>query len=442
MTLQQPYLTRLKAVALLLLLFGGALALRPFLTSPGPLLAQLSSELGIEVQALGWLTSMPMLLMGVGALTASWLPKRLSSLPGVALSLGLLTLALVLRARVTMPLLWLSTLLAGLAVAWMQLQLPGLIKQHFAGHLPVLMGGYSALLMGGGALGAGVTPWLMTLFSEGASVLALWALPCIPVLLLALWLARRDSQPTVSRVAPLTEGSIVSTSGEDNPAPAKPSLSWRRAKAWSLLLSFGLINGGYASLVAWLPLSYQKLGMSQLASGRLVALMALAQMFSALTLPLLAGRFAGKQAKADRRPWLWLALIAQLVGFMALALWPQGAPVLWSLLLGVGLGGSFSLTLLLVHEEYRGAEQTAGLSAMVQGGGFLLAALPPLILPPLLLDGAAPVMQSSTDFAPLWLLHWLFVLVVTVLCFGFGPSGLPARRVTDEQQGVSKVHAQ
>ncbi len=140
MTLQQPYLTRLKAVALLLLLFGGALALRPFLTSPGPLLAQLSSELGIEVQALGWLTSMPMLLMGVGALTAPWLPKRLSSLPGVALSLGLLTLALVLRARVTMPLLWLSTLLAGLAVAWMQLQLPGLIKQHFAGHLPVLWG--------------------------------------------------------------------------------------------------------------------------------------------------------------------------------------------------------------------------------------------------------------------------------------------------------------
>lgn len=69
---------------------------------------------------------MPMLLMGGGALTAPWLPKRLSSLPGVALSLGLLTLALVLRARVTMPLLWLSTLLAGLAVAWMQLQLPGL----------------------------------------------------------------------------------------------------------------------------------------------------------------------------------------------------------------------------------------------------------------------------------------------------------------------------
>ncbi|AYV12566.1 hypothetical protein [Shewanella algae] len=67
MTLQQPYLTRLKAVALLLLLFGGALALRPFLTSPGPLLAQLSSELGIEVQALGWLTSMPMLLMGGGS---------------------------------------------------------------------------------------------------------------------------------------------------------------------------------------------------------------------------------------------------------------------------------------------------------------------------------------------------------------------------------------
>lgn len=125
------------------------------------------------------------------------------------------------------------------------------------------------------------------------------------------------------------------------------------------------------------------------------------------------------------------------LGFVA-----QGAPVLWSLLLGVGLGGSFSLTLLLVHEEYRGAEQTASLSAMVQGGGFLLAALPPLILPPLLLDGAAPVMQSCTDFAPLWLLHWLFVLVVTVLCFGFGPSGLPVHRVTDEQQGVSKVHAQ
>ncbi len=213
-------------------------------------------------------------------------------------------------------------------------------------------------------------------------------------------------------------------------------------KGLSLLLSFGLINGGYASLVAWLPLSYQKLGMSQLASGRLVALMALAQMFSALTLPLLAGRFAGKQAKADRRPLVMVGSYRAISRLYGLGFVASGRPCALESAAWRGACAAFHLPCSWCMKNTAAPSRPAGLSAMVQGGGFLLAALPPLIIPPLLLDGAAPVMRSSTDFAPLWLLHWLFVLVVTVLCLGFGPSGLPARRVTDEQQGVSKVHAQ
>ena len=73
-------------------------------------------------------------------------------------------------------------------------------------------------------------------------------------------------------------------------------------------------------MVAWLATFYQSHGWSAAASGSLVALLSVAQAAMALLLPVLAAR------QRERRPWLWLSLALQGVGFAALALWPDLAP--------------------------------------------------------------------------------------------------------------------
>ncbi len=79
-------------------------------------------------------------------------------------------------------------------------------------------------------------------------------------------------------------------------------------RAWTLGVYFGLINGGYASLIAWLPAFYIEIGASAQYSGSLLALMTLGQAAGALLMPAMARH-------QDRRKLLMLALALQLVGF-------------------------------------------------------------------------------------------------------------------------------
>ncbi len=59
-------------------------------------------------------------------------------------------------------------------------------------------------------------------------------------------------------------------------------------RAWTLGAYFGLINGGYASLIAWLPAFYIEIGASAQYSGSLLALMTLGQAAGALLMPAMA----------------------------------------------------------------------------------------------------------------------------------------------------------
>jgi CP family cyanate transporter-like MFS transporter len=59
---------------------------------------------------------------------------------------------------------------------------------------------------------------------------------------------------------------------------------------------------------------------------------------------------------------------------------PTTLPYLWVVAIGAGTGATFPLVLTLVVLRTRTAEDTARLSALAQGGGYLIAALGPLVV--------------------------------------------------------------
>ncbi|VTN10677.1 Inner membrane transport protein YeaN [Raoultella terrigena] len=120
--------------------------------------------------------------------------------------------------------------------------------------------------------------------------LAWWTLPAA-LALLGWWSVNR---------APAREAPFASATPE--------TAIFRRRRAWTLGLYFGLINGGYASLIAWLPPYYMQSGYSAQLSGTLLAVMTLGQTVGALLLPMLARH-------EDRRKLLMLTLLLQLIGF-------------------------------------------------------------------------------------------------------------------------------
>ncbi|NKJ47573.1 MFS transporter, partial [Burkholderia sp. SG-MS1] len=53
-----------------------------------------------------------------------------------------------------------TAILAGAGVAAIQALLPAVMKQRFQARVPLAMGVFSASIMGGGGLGASLSPWL------------------------------------------------------------------------------------------------------------------------------------------------------------------------------------------------------------------------------------------------------------------------------------------
>ncbi|MBN3818423.1 CynX/NimT family MFS transporter, partial [Paraburkholderia sp. Se-20369] len=182
----------------------------------------------------------------------------------------------------------------------------------------------------------------------------------------------------------------------------------RHARAWQLALFFGLTNSGYASLVAWLPAFYRSVGMSPQASGNLLAWMALFQATGALAMPMLA-----KHAP-DRRNVLWLTLALQAAGFVGFAVLPGFAPWFWVASVGLGLGGFFSMSLIVTLDHLPDARLAGALAAFVQGVGFLIVAASPWLI--------GWLRDAGGGFAIAWWMHVAVVVAMAVLNAAFSPA--------------------
>lgn len=366
------------------------LNLRPALAAIGPLLDRIQFDTGLDHVGASLLTSLPVVIMGLGALVAGSLRRRVGDSAGIFLGAVLIALACLLRGLLpsATPLIA-SALLAGAGIAFVQALLPGLIKSRFASDSGRLIGFYSCAIMAGAAFGAAFTPWLT--HSLGWSwALASWALPA--VLAAALW----------RRAAPGRAVTMATTT------TTPPLVLWRWPRAWLLMSFFGIGTAGYTLVLAWLPPYYTALGWSAQSSGLLLAALTLCEVVAGLLLSSVLPRFP------DRRPLLALVLLSLFTGLLVLQLAPQTLVVLVALLLGVGIGGLFPLSLVVAQDHLEDPEQTGDLLAFVQGGGYLIAACAPLL--------AGVLRRYSPDLSLSWQLMASASVVLMVMAVRLRPA--------------------
>lgn len=381
------------------------LNLRPFITGVGPLAPDIGAHTGLDLQGMALLTLVPMLLMGIVAFAGPSLQDKAGARRSIVAALAVIALASFLRLFVVTGWQLVGTAaLLGLGAAVVQAVFPGVIKQQFPHHVGLVMGLYSAMLMGGGALGAQASPLIAAAVHDWHAGLAWTALPAVLALVLVAYCLPSDSARQTSA----------------NSAAA----FLKRPRTWLLMILFGLVNGGYSTVVAWLSPYYRSLGWSAAGSGSLLAIMALCQAVAALLLPALAGK------RPDRRLWLWLTLLMQAVGFAALIWWPHTTPVLWAGILGAGLGGCFALSMIVALDHLPDPAQAGTLSALMQGGGFLISALPPWIV--------AALHDLTGSFAAGWELHLLCVVIVTILYWRISPGSYAAAMKTPSARPILK----
>lgn len=355
-----------------------ALNLRAAVTSVGPVLRELQLDLGISDTLAGVLTTLPLLSFGIIGLLAARIGRRLGTEPALVLAMFAIVAGLAIRAAApTIGWLLVTTFIALAGIAVANVLVPVAVKAWFPDAVGRATGLYSMAISAGVALPAGITVPVADAFGSWRFGLAVWAIPALlalgPWAVLAV-IRRRDaraSAPVAGGPDVVTGAASASASGATTSTSTPVVPVHRRVKAWGLTVFFGLQSLEAYTAMGWLPAILQDAGLSPTRAGVMLAVtMAIGAPIS-LALPVLAAR------SPDQRPWVYALAGASVAAYVGLIVAPEAAPLLWAVLLGIGLG-AFPLALVLLGLRASTAAGTGALSSLAQGGGYLMAALGPV----------------------------------------------------------------
>ncbi|EJM94769.1 MULTISPECIES: cyanate transporter [unclassified Pseudomonas] len=331
-----------------------ALNLRPSMAAVGPLLSAIRGDIPLSFSLASLLTMLPVMAMGLamffGLSVSQWLGEQRT----VVVSLLIISLATVSRLFLDSAAeLILSAVLAGVGIALIQALMPTLIKSRFSDNVSVCMGLYVTSIMGGAALAASFAPLVMMRTGSWRGGLAIWSILALVALL--FWLGQRAAMPAL-------------------PAHAQRNRSFSaNSRAWLLAIFFGLGTASYTCVLAWLAPYYMEKGWSEQNAGLLLGFLTAMEVLSGLVTPAIANR------SRDRRLVLVVLLALIMAGFCGLIVCPQHLSLLWPCLLGLGIGGLFPMSLIVSLDHLDNPQRAGGLTAFVQGIGYLIAGLSPLI---------------------------------------------------------------
>ena len=330
-----------------------ALNLRPSMAAVGPLLSAIRGDMPLSFSVASLLTMLPVMAMGLAMFFGIRISRRLGEQRTVILSLSIIGLATLSRLVLdSAPQLIGSAVLAGMGIALIQALMPVLIKSRFPDHVALCMGLYVTSIMGGAALAASFSPLVLLQTGSWRIGLAIWA--ALALLALLVWW----TQPTPS--------SIQNT-------PAGKESFTRSSRAWLLALFFGLGTASYTCVLAWLAPYYVEQGWSEQHAGLLLGFLTAMEVISGLVTPAIANR------SRNRRAVLAALLLLIIGGFCGLILSPQHLSLLWPCLLGLGIGGLFPMSLIVSLDHLDNPQRAGSLTAFVQGIGYLIAGLSPLL---------------------------------------------------------------
>lgn len=366
-----------------------ALNLRPSMAAVGPLLSSIRADVALSFSTASLLTMLPVMAMGLAMFFGMAVAKRYGEHRSIVLSLVVIGLATVSRLFLDSAVeLILSAIAAGVGIAMIQALMPALIKSRFSDNVSLFMGLYVTAIMGGAALAASFSPFIQVQTGSWRIGLAIWAV--LAVLALVFWYAQR------SVLQPLPQ------------AGAGPQASFfGNRRAWLLAIFFGLGTASYTCVLAWLAPYYVEQGWSEQNAGLLLGFLTAMEVVSGLITPAIANR------RRDKRGVVAVLLVLIIAGFCGLILSPQYLSLLWPCLLGLGIGGLFPMSLILSLDHLDNPRRAGGLTAFVQGIGYLIAGLSPLI--------AGMIRDQLGSFEWAWWSLTAVVVVMLLIVLRFDP---------------------
>ncbi|MEU6234266.1 MFS transporter [Kitasatospora sp. NPDC047058] len=375
-----------------------ALNMRACLAAVSPMVAEIQHTFGLSATASGLITTVPVLFQGVGAPLTPRLTRRFGTERVVLGAVLVLGAGVLLRVLPSVAALYAGCVVIGVAIAVLNVSMPGLVKREFPGRAAAMTGVYSTTMLVGATLAAGTSVPLEHALGGGwQASLGAWSL--LALVAAVAWL------PQVLR----SRQERVQVTAAAQAAPAAPAARpvtslWRTPLAWQISLFMGISSLLVYTLVAWMPTILADHGMDRGEAGLVFAFSNLVQVAGAFLVPLLAGRMTRQRALAVVMAGL------NALGIAVLLIAPVPGAWVAATILGVAQGGSLGLGLAFIVLRTDSVAGAARLGGMSQAVGYLVAAAGPV--------GAGALHQLTGDWTtPLAL---MLVLAGVVAAAGWG----------------------
>lgn len=334
-----------------------AVNLRVSFVSVGPVLGNISSDLQLSSAAAGFLTGLPLIAFAVFSPVAPAVASRLGLDRALWVSLFILASGIVLRSLPVPGLIWVGTALIGLAIAFLNVLVPSLVKRDFPTRVSQVTGSYTATQAAFAAIGAAVVvPVAQTSPAGWRLALGIWVgLALVAMAVLLPWLRRRGP----------------GTAGRTAPKVTYRS-PWSSALGWQVTLFMGLQSIAFYVLMAWLPTIEQSRGVEATTAGLHLSVFLLVSVFASLATGGILHR------GPDQRLVAFASSALTFATFLGLAVAPDFT-LLWVLLGAVGCGSLIVIALTLFSLRTMNYPQAAALSGMAQSVGYGLGAAGPVL---------------------------------------------------------------
>jgi MFS transporter, CP family, cyanate transporter len=335
-----------------------AVNLRASIAGLPPVFPELAAALHLSTAVVAVLAAAPVLCFGLFSGLGAPLSRRFGEERVLLAALLLVAGGLLLRAAVPAAMLFPGTVLAGGAIALMNVLLPSLIKRRYPERAGLLIGTYLLTLGAGSVVASLIAVPVFKAAGNGpgwpvALTLGLWALPALAAAV--VWLPQIRYRTRPARAGRLARAAVH-----------------RHALAWQVAAFMGLQSLTYYAALSWLPTLFRDRGVSAAAAGGLLALMNAGNAIAALLAPTLAHR------ARDQRLLITAAVLATGGGLAGALFAPTASAAACTLLLGLGQGGTLGLAIFFTMARAPDPVASASLSGFAQSTGYLIAAAGPL----------------------------------------------------------------
>jgi CP family cyanate transporter-like MFS transporter len=336
--------------------------MRAPITSLPLMLSDISQALHVDKSGLGILTTIPLVMFMLISNFASKTMRLFGLKRALLFALFSILIGTSLRLVITMPTMILGTIFVGVGIAHLNVFMPAFVAAYY----PMRMGVYTSLYSFSMMLGTTVFNLLTApMVASFGWLSVMWLLVIMPIIIIIVWFFATKQLP-------------------NNPVAKRPAEKrvrarvWTNPVAWAFLVVFGLQSMINYTAVAWLPSLMGYHGLHAGIIGVEMALLSLVAMPISIFLPTM-------MVKVSHRAQVIAMAVAGMIGLaggVAMFFQNTTSALYWAgVAISVGISTAFFFVYIMTMfaAKTQDADETARLSGMAQTGGYLLAAIGPVV---------------------------------------------------------------